>query len=29
MQVDVVERLPEHGAVTGEAAEDASVKLAL
>src|SRR6266478_3537159 len=29
MRVDVVERLPEHGAATGEAAEDASVKLAL
>ena len=29
MRVDVVERLPEHGAVTGEAAEDTSVKLAL
>ena len=29
MRVDVVERLPEHGAPTGEASEDASVKLAL
>jgi hypothetical protein len=29
MRVDVVERLPEHGAATGEVAEDASVKLAL
>jgi DNA-binding IclR family transcriptional regulator len=29
MRVDVVERLPEHGVATGEAAEDASVKLAL
>src|SRR2546422_11250910 len=29
MRVDVVERLPEHGAVKGEAAEDTSVKLAL
>src|SRR4030081_4030822 len=29
MRVDVAERLPEHGAATGEAAEDASVKLAL
>jgi hypothetical protein len=29
MRVDVVERLPEHGAGTGEAPEDASVKLAL
>jgi hypothetical protein len=29
MRVDVVERLPEHGAATGEAAEDTSVKLAL
>jgi hypothetical protein len=29
MRVDVVERLPEHGAATGEAAEDASTKLAL
>jgi len=29
MRVDVVERLPEHGAATEEAAEDASVKLAL
>jgi hypothetical protein len=29
MRVDVVERLPEHGAAAGEAAEDASVKLAL
>src|SRR6266446_6367349 len=29
MRVDVVERLPKHGAATGEAAEDASVKQAL
>jgi hypothetical protein len=29
MRVDVVERFPEHGPATGEAAEDASVKLAL
>ena len=29
MRVDVVERLPEHGAATAEAAEDASVRLAL
>ena len=29
MRVDVVERLPEHSAATGEAPEDASVKLAL
>src|SRR6267142_2617878 len=29
MRVDVVERLPEHGAAAVEAAEDASVKLAL
>jgi hypothetical protein len=29
MRVDLVERLPEHGAATGEAAEDTSVKLAL
>jgi hypothetical protein len=29
MRVDVVERLPEHGAATREAFEDASVKLAL
>src|SRR5882762_8424603 len=29
MRVDVVERLPVHGPATGEAAEDASVKLAL
>jgi hypothetical protein len=29
MRVDVVERLPEHGAASGEVAEQASVKLAL
>jgi hypothetical protein len=29
MRVDVVERLPEHGAASGEVAEEASVKLAL
>ena len=29
MRVDVIERLPEHGAATAEAAEDASVRLAL
>src|SRR6267143_2842603 len=29
MRVDVVERLPEHGAATGQAAEGASLRLAL